>query len=115
MLAGRMANRPIATAFANPAKRADHWKSHRKEFNELGIVDEIEYEKKAAEFLNAPLTESMLECVRRRDGDIIRFDRSTEIYAAMRADGVIRTFFRPTREWHGLPSNLAYFQRECLK
>jgi filamentous hemagglutinin len=94
-------------------KRSDHWYDHYAEFPE--IANEVEYEQRAAEFLNAPLGPTMLENVRISDGDTIRYDRATENFAIMRPDGVIRTFFRPNKRWHGLSSNLAYFQQECAK
>jgi len=100
-----------ATGFEYTWKRSNHWQDHSAEFPE--IADEIEYERRAAEFLNAPLGPTMLESIRSNDGDIIRYDQATENFAVMRADGVIRTFFRPTKHWHGLSSNLEYFQREC--
>ena len=102
-----------ATAFAYMRKRSDHWYDHYAEFPE--IANETEYEQRAAEFLNAPLSPTMVESVRPSDGDTIRYDRVTENFAVMRTDGVIRTFFRPNKSWHGLSSNLAYFQQECAK
>ncbi len=104
---------PLATGFATAYKRSDHWYDHRAEFPE--IADEFEYERRAMQFLNGPLDPTTLECVRASDGDTIRFDRATETIAIMRSDGKIRTFFRPSPSWHGLSSNLKYFQRECAK
>jgi hypothetical protein len=101
----------LATTFAYWWKRSNHWYDHCAEFPE--IADEVEYERRAAEFLNAPLSPTMVECVRSSDGDTVRYDRVTENFAIMEANGTIRTFFRPTRSWHGLRSNLEYFQRVC--
>ena len=103
----------LATTFAFSWKRSDHWYDHRSEFPE--IVDEFGYERRAAEFLNAPLGPTMVECVRSCDGDTIRYDRATENFAVMKPDGTIRSFFRPTKSWHGFSSNLRYFQHECTK
>jgi len=94
-------------------KRSDYWYAHCTEFPE--IANEAEYERCAADFLNGPIGPTMVERVRASDGDIIRYDRATENFAIMRPDGVIRTFFRPNKRWHGLSTNLAYFQRECAK
>src|SRR5579863_1970535 len=110
-LSGFLATR--ATTFAFAWKRSDHWYDHHEEFPE--IADENEYERRAAEFLNAPLGPTMVECVRSSDGDTIRYDRATENFAVMQDDGTIRTFFRPTKTWHGFSRNLEYFQRECAK
>jgi filamentous hemagglutinin len=103
----------LATTFAFAWKRSDHWYDHHEEFPE--IADEIEYERCAAEFLNAPLSPTMVEGVRRCDGDTIRYDRATQNFAVMQPDGTIRTFFRPSKSWHGFSSNLEYFQKECAK
>jgi pyocin large subunit-like protein len=101
----------VATGFA-AGERPDHWKRHGYEFPEL--VDEFEYEQLAMAFLNERLDPTKVhECVRRRDGDTIRYEPGTENFAVIRADGVIRTFFRPRVGWHKLSSNLVYFQREC--
>jgi hypothetical protein len=101
----------LATTFAYWWKRSNHWYDHCTEFPE--IADEVEYERRAAEFLNAPLSPTMVECLRSSDGDTVRYDRVTENFAIMEAEGTIRTFFRPTKSWHGLRSNLEYFQRVC--
>jgi filamentous hemagglutinin len=103
----------LATTFATLWKRSDHWYDHQTEFPE--IADEVEYERCAVEFLNAPLGPTMVEGVRSSNGDTIRYDRATQNFAVMQDDGMIRTFFRPSRNWHGLSSNLEYFQNECAK
>lgn len=103
----------LATTFEFAWKRSDHWDDHQAEFPE--IADEFEYERRAAEFLNAPLGPMMEEGVRNTDDDTIRYDRSTQNFAIMRADGIIRTFFKPSKNWHGFSSNLEYFQKELTK
>lgn len=102
-----------ATGFATAAKRSDHWQAHGTEFPE--ISDEVEYERRAVAFMNGSLGSTVLECVRACDGDTVRYDPATNTIAFMRSDGKIRTFFRPNPSWHGLGSNLRYFQRECAK
>jgi pyocin large subunit-like protein len=69
----------------------------------------------AREYLNAEASISTLDCIRRGNGDIIRYDRVSQAFAVMRNDGIIKTFFRPDPWWHGFPSNLKYFQAECDK
>lgn len=103
----------LATTFATSWKRSDHWYDHHAEFPE--IADEVEYERCAAEFLNAPLGPKMVEGVRSSDGDTVRYDPVTQNFALMQEDGTIRTFFRPSKRWHGLNSNMEYFQRVCAK
>jgi pyocin large subunit-like protein len=78
-------------------------------------VSEAEYEAFAIAFLNAPIGGTILEGVRFSNGDFVRFDTSTEALAVMRKDGVVRTFFKPDKAWHGFSSNLAYFQNKCAK
>jgi filamentous hemagglutinin len=105
----------IATTFDDEASKADHFQRHGGDFDARTAE---EYEKMARDFLNAPLDTSagsVLECVRRSNGDTIRFDTITEAFAIMRSDGIIRTFYKPEVGWHGYRTNLLYFQAECAK
>lgn len=101
-----------ATGFVDAASRADHFKRHGADF---GATSEQAYESMARQFLNGPLSVTIVEGVRRSNGDVIRFDRVTQAFAVMRADGVIKTFFKPDPWIHGYRSNLMYFQVECLR
>jgi pyocin large subunit-like protein len=93
----------IAIGFATHADRADHLANHAEDF---GAISEIEYENMAIAFLNSPLDSDTLEGVRRSNGDIIRFHRVTHVFAVMRQDGVIRTFYKPDPTWHGSVATL---------
>ncbi len=69
----------------------------------------------AREYLNAEASISVLDYIRRGNGDIIRYNRVSQAFAVMRKDGIIRTFFKPDPAWHGFRGNLEYFQVECDK
>ena len=98
--------------FDDEASKADHLKRHGSDF---GAKTADEYEKMAREFLNEPLGASVQECVRRGNGDTIRFDTVTEAFAIMRSDSIIKSFYKPEVSWHGYRTNLLYFQAECAK
>jgi len=102
----------VATGFVDASSRADHFKRHGGDF---GASSEQAYESLARQFLNGPLGATILEGVRRSNGDVIRFDRVTQTFAVMRVDGIIKTFFKPDPGIHGFRSNLRYFQVECLR
>jgi len=76
--------RPVlaaATRFDDDASRADHFQRHGRDF---GAKDALEYETLARKFLNGPLRATMQQCVRRGNGDLIRFDAVTQAFAVMR-------------------------------
>lgn len=102
----------IARGFADSGSRADHFQRHGSEF---GASSEDEYERMAREYLNAEASISVLDYIRRGNGDIIRYNRVSQAFAVMRKDGIIRTFFKPDPAWHGFRGNLEYFQVECDK
>jgi hypothetical protein len=102
----------VATGFADKGSRADHFTRHGADF---GASSEAAYELLAIQFMNGGLSATIIEGVRRSNGDLIRFDRTTQAFAVMRSDGIIRTFFKADPAIHGLSSNLKYFQNECLK
>jgi len=102
----------VAIKFEDSAARADHFQKHGAEF---GASSDIDYEDMARDFLNGPPPQTVLDCTRRSNGDYIRFDRATDAFAVVRADSVIKTFFKPQVAWHKFRSNLAYFQWECSK
>ena len=64
----------------------------------------------------------MHEC-RRKKGDVLRYDPTTEEFGVVSSAGIIRTYFKPIpcaslppmirHNCHGLPSNIEYFKTEC--
>ncbi len=101
-----------ATGFEDAASKADHF---RRQGEDFAAESEAEYQEMARGFLNGPLTATAVRCIRRGNGDLIRYDKATEAFAVMRNDGIIKTFYKPQVNWHGFLSNLAYFQAECAK
>jgi filamentous hemagglutinin len=96
--------------FRTPDLYRRHCKDHRVEVH---AVDCPDYELRALDFLTKPQTASMHEC-KRNKGDIVRYDDATNEYAVLAHDGFIRTYMIPKPAFHGLPTNLDYYQRECL-
>lgn len=97
--------------FVNPRKLADHYKLHGSDF---GATTPAGYEALADAFLGGPKTATTLECIRGQ-GDIVRFDPTTDEYGVLAANGEIRTYFKPQPAEHGHPINLDYFHAECAR
>jgi pyocin large subunit-like protein len=101
-----------AIGFEDEGSRDDHYLRHGSDF---GLTSAEDYERAAREFLNGPLSTTIQRCVRRGNGDLIRYDSATQAFAVMRSDGTIKTFYKALITWHKYSSNLAYFQAECKK
>jgi pyocin large subunit-like protein len=101
-----------AIGFVDDGSRADHFKKHAGDF---GAVSEDEYEKMAVAFLNGPVLTFILECIRKGNGDKIRFSLVSNSFGVMRKDGVIKTYFVADMKVHGRRTNLDYFYEECAK
>jgi len=95
-------------SFADDAKLQDHWQRHGGDF---GATDAAEYEQQANTFLNGPAGPNVLEKVR-ANGDVVRYDPTTEEFGIARADGGIRTYYEPDPAIHGYPTNLDYFNAQ---
>lgn len=114
--------------FRDPIDLQHHFWKHGAEF---GITTADEYEALADVFLGGPRPASVLECQRRKDADILRFDDQTSFFGAIRVTRVIRTLYKPIpcaslpvgararmvreRRCHREASNLLYFRLECAK
>jgi len=85
-------------------KRLLHFDKHRLEHE---WVDQFDYEIQADDFLSRPLTPSMRECHRRRDGALVRFDSSTGEFGILHTSNYIGTYLY--KGYRGLE----YFEREC--
>ena len=88
----------------------EHFEDHKAEFP--GITRVQSYLILAERFLNGPLSPTAVECLRPQGGRC-RYDRVTEEYGAVRADGTIATYFRPNPAIHGLASNMEYYLLHC--
>jgi pyocin large subunit-like protein len=62
--------------------------------------------------MNDPRRPTTEEC-QRPQGGRARYDRVTQEYGSVRADGTIATYFRPDPAIHGYVSNLDYFLAKC--
>ena len=65
----------------------------------------------ADRFLTDPRPEGVLERVR-PNGDVVRFDPSTDTFGVVSRDGTIRTFYRPDPAVHDRASNLECFNAQ---
>ena len=92
--------------FRKPRKRADHFSDHGADFS---AVDEFDYERKADAFLSLPAVAPILEIIRPREGDTIRYNSVTDEFGIISHDGYIRTYYIPDPAEHGYPTNLDYF------
>jgi filamentous hemagglutinin len=94
--------------FASDAQRQDHFDRHGSDF---GAATPEEYERQADDFLNGPRGDEVLEKVR-PNGDIVRYNPTTDEFGVTRADGTIRTYFKPDPAVHPYPTNLDYFNAQ---
>jgi hypothetical protein len=82
----------------------EHFAKHGAEF---GRITRQEYLRAAQTLRDAPVGGSIEE-IRRADGTVSRFDRSTGAFIAFDADGTIRTFFKPN-------AGESYFRRQATR
>jgi len=113
--------------FLNSGQLNRHYQAHGAEFE---CASAAEYEEQADTFLSGSLSTSAFQCVRKQ-GDLVRYDTSTQAYGVLDKNRVIRTFFKPvpcasvpalarkavaqSGRCHGQATNLLYFQSECQK
>ena len=105
----------------DPSELAIHHAKHGAQFPGITATD---YENLADRFLGRPPTASMLEC-RRKKGDMLRYDKTTEEFGVLSPAGIIRTYFKPVpcvslplplrTNCHGHPTNVDYFREECKR
>jgi pyocin large subunit-like protein len=100
----------VATTFQNVGKLMRHFQDHGSDF---GAVSAAHYEQLAAAFLNRTAT-TISDCIRPSNGDIIKYDRVSDEFAVMQNNGTIRTYYKPNPLVHLCPTNLAYFEANCL-
>jgi len=98
------AGRRSTVGFRSRAQLHEHFDKHGPEF---GRISQDEYLRLAQTLRDAPVGGSIEE-IRRDDGTISRFDRSTSAFIAFDRDGTIRTFFKPN-------DGEAYFRRQALR
>lgn len=94
--------------FASQSQLLDYFARHGSDF---GARTAAEYELQANSFLNGLRARGVLEKVR-ANGDIVRYNPATEEFGVVRADGTIRTYYKPNPAVHGKPTNLDYFNAQ---
>ena len=103
----------LVTGFVDEEEKENHFLDHWHEFTpELPSADA--YEAAAIQFLTKARTATIFECLR-RNGDVIRFDQTTDEFAICSRDGILKTYYKPTPQWHRRGSNLAYFWEQCAR
>lgn len=90
--------------FRSRAQFNEHFQKHGAEF---GDIAQEEYLRQAQMLRDAPVG-GTIEEIRRDDGTVSRFDRSTGAFLAFNRDGTIRTFFKPN-------DGEAYFRRQASR
>jgi filamentous hemagglutinin len=99
--------------FADINSLLDHFDKHRHEFPPGMTIGE--YETRARAFLSGDAPPDVLQC-RRKNGDIVRYDPSTEEMGVLSSSGVIRTYFIPQpMVSHRFASNEEYFRHTCSR
>jgi hypothetical protein len=98
------ASRGSSPGFASRQRLVEHYDKHGAEFPGLSLE---QYLGAAQTLRDAPISATVLE-VRRADGVVTRFDRTSGAFLAANRDGTIRTFFRPN-------DGEAYFRRQARR
>lgn len=76
---------PVENAF-------EHWLKHSKEFP--GLQNAKQYVEAATDFLHNPPVGTV--SITRKNGDVLRYNFSTNTFGIMDVNGVPRTMFKPT-------------------
>ncbi len=90
--------------FRSPQRLSEHFQKHGAEF---GHVTRAEYLRLAQALRDRPVDREVLE-LRRPDGTVSRFERTTGAFLAFDRDGTIRTFFKPN-------DGERYFRRQARR
>ena len=103
---------PYTNGFETPDDLRRHYMKHR---TECGATSQEHYQLLADTFLGGPKDTDTYECIRGREGDILRYKMSTDEFGILRPDNIIRTYYildparlRGRTGWD-------YFQAECAK
>ncbi|WP_221119613.1 hemagglutinin repeat-containing protein [Rhizobium lentis] len=95
-------------AFGSVAKLQDHYNRHG---NDFGAKSAAEYQAQAKAFLGGPIAPGILEKIR-SNGDIVRYNPTTDEFGVVSSGGIIRTYYKPDPAVHGKGSNLDYFNAQ---
>lgn len=102
----------VTLGFMTPEDLADHFTKHHAEF---GFESEMEYLVAADAFLGRSLDLATTGQCHRRNGDLLRYNPSTEEFGVLGSNRVIKTYCKPDPVDHRQPNNLVYFRLECRK
>ena len=94
--------------FADEAKLIDHFMRHGADF---GAKSAAAYAKQADSFLTGSVSKDVLQKVR-ANGDVVRFNQSTNEFGVLSSNGSIKTYFKPEPSVHGKGTNLDYFNAQ---
>lgn len=97
---------PLQTKGFKITQRLAHFDKHRLEHS---WKDQYEYEEMADVFLTKAQVAPLMECVRKRDGALIRFDPSTCEFGILHKSGYIGTYLISRHR------GLEYFREDCKK
>ena len=84
-----------------------HFNDHGADFGSKSAVD---YTLMAQEFLHNPPAGTLSKT--RANGDIVRFNATTDTFGVMDKTGAPRTIYKPDPAKHGYPTNLDYFNAQ---
>jgi len=85
-----------------------HFKKHGSEFPQY--PNATQYAQGARNFVSNPPKGTLTKV--RPNGDKLFYDPATNTFASQRADGALRTMFKPDPAKHGYPTNLDYFNAQ---
>lgn len=90
--------------FRSRQRLDEHFAKHGTEF---GMISRAEYLRQAQALRDAPVGGNVLE-IRRGDGTVSRFDKSSGAFLAFDDNGIIRTYFKPN-------DGERYFRRQARR
>jgi filamentous hemagglutinin len=89
---------------------------HQKHQSEFGFIDEKNYLNSADAFLGSPKSVDVLECIRKSDNSIMRYNPKTNEFGVITQDSKILTYFKPNlTNKIKYPTSLDYFKEQCKK
>lgn len=93
-----------AVGFQSEERLREHFRKHG---GDVGAASASDYLRRAQALRDAPAGGDVLE-LRRADGVITRYDRSSGAFLAFDSDGTLRTYFRPNQ-------GESYFRRQAAR
>jgi RHS repeat-associated protein len=85
-----------------------HFNDHGSDFT--GVSNALEYVAEAQSFLRSPPPGTLTRM--RSNGDVVRYQPSSNTFGVMDSSGAPRTFFKPDPSQHGYATNLDYFNAQ---